>query len=215
MLRRGLILTGIGLAAASPLRAAERLATAPQMEGPFYPYKKPRVQDADLVRLRAGDAPAVGPVVHVLGTAQTFAGEPIADALVEIWQCDSNGRYVHPDDHEDRPRDPRFQGYGKTLTDRQGKFKFRTIRPVSYAVTRPAEAGGNLVRTPHIHLTLSTRGVRRLTTQLYVAGEPLNETDIALAEILPAQRAGLIRPFTNGASLEPGAQMVQYDLVVV
>jgi protocatechuate 3,4-dioxygenase, beta subunit len=212
MHRRGLILAGLGLAAASPLRAAE--PTPVQMEGPFYPYRKPRDQDADLVRLRSGDAPALGQVVHVLGSAyDVVEGAPLKGALIEIWQCDNNGRYVHPDDHETRPRDPRFQGYGKTLTDAQGKFRFRTIRPVSYAFQVPGGPSGH--RTPHIHLAVSTRGVRRLTTQLYVEGERLNDDDIALKTIAPAQRAGIVRPLTDGATLEAGAQMLQYDLMVV
>jgi len=208
MHRRIFLGGGLAIGAAAPLHAAERIVTAQQVEGPFYNYDLPKVHDADLVRLLAGDAPALGQVTHVLGTVQQWSGRPVTGALVEIWQCDANGRYHHPDDHEARPLDPRFQGYGRTLTDASGGFRFRTIRPVAYGI------GGGEMRTPHIHLALSTRGVRRLTTQLYVEGEALNEKDSEVAKLLPVQRAGLIRPFVDGSQLEAGAQMVRYDLIL-
>jgi protocatechuate 3,4-dioxygenase beta subunit len=209
MHRRIFLGAGLALGAAAQVRAAERIVTAQQVEGPFYNYDLPKVHDTDLVRLLAGDAPAVGQVTHVFGTAQSWSGRPVKDALIEIWQCDANGRYHHPDDHEQRPLDVRFQGYGRTMTDASGGFRFRTIRPVAYAI------GNGEMRTPHIHLALSTRGVRRLTTQLYVEGEALNEKDSEIAKLLPVQRSGLIRPFTDGSAIEAGAQTVRYDLILV
>ena len=200
-------LTALG--AAGPLRAAEKIITPPQVEGPFYPYDLPLIHDADLVQVRAGDARAIGQVVHLFGTARGWSGRPIRNLLVELWQCDANGKYHHPEDREKRSPDPRCQGYGRTLTDSSGGFHFRTIRPVSYA------AGPNLVRTPHIHIAASLRGVRRLTTQLYIAGEPLNDNDFELAKLLPAQRPALIRPWTDGRNIEPGALQAHYDLLLI
>ena len=214
--RRGLVLGGLGVAAAGLGVAhgvrAQQVPTASQIEGPFYPYNPPRDQDADLVRLGAGDAEAMGQVTHVFGTVWTGAATPLSDALVEIWQCDAHGRYRHPEDLEaGRAPDLRFQGYGRVLTGRDGSFRFRTIRPVSYAVT-----GTPIVRAPHIHVAISTRGIRRLTSQLYVAGEPLNDSDIALSSVTnAAQRDGIIRPYEDGGVYESGAQMVRYDLMVV
>lgn len=196
-------------AAAAPARAAEKIITPPQVEGPFYPYELPLIHDNDLVQLRAGDARAIGQVVHLFGTARGWSGRPIGNLLVELWQCDANGKYHHPADSEKRTRDPRFQGYGRTHTDANGSFHFRTIRPVSYA------AGPDLVRTPHIHIAASWKGIRRLTTQLYVAGEPLNEKDSELAKLLPAQRPALIRPWTDGSSIEAGALQAHYDLLLI
>lgn len=214
--RRGLVLGGLGLGvaglgAAQAVRA-QQVPTASQIEGPFYPYDLPREHDADLVRVGTGDAQAMGQVTHVFGTVWSTATTPMSDALVEIWQCDANGRYRHPNDLEaSRNPDLRFQGYGRALTGRDGSFRFRTIRPVSYAVT-----GTPIVRAPHIHVAVSTRGVRRLTTQLYVEGEPLNDGDVALSRVTnPAQRDGLIRPYEDGGVYESGAQMVRYDLMVV
>lgn len=205
--------TFVGAAAAfgivGPARASEKIITPPQVEGPFYPYDLPLVHDTDLVQVRAGDASALGQVAHLFGTARGWSGRPIEGLLIELWQCDANGKYHHPADSEQRKPDPRFQGYGRTVTGKDGSFRFRTIQPVSYA------AGPNLVRTPHIHLAASFRGVRRLTTQLYVEGEPLNDTDSELGKLLPVQRPALIRPWTDGSSIEPGALQAHYDLLLI
>ncbi|GAA0644671.1 intradiol ring-cleavage dioxygenase [Brevundimonas lenta] len=213
--RRALVAGGAGLITlGSPLIArAQSVLTPPQIEGPFYPYALPPEYDTDLVKLGAGDARAMGEVTHLLGTVWYPDGTPMADALVEIWQCDVNGRYRHPDDHESRTPDLQFQGYGRTTTGRDGTFHFRTIKPVSYTVTAMSPP---LTRAPHVHVAVSTHGVRRLTSQLYVAGEPLNDGDMALAMVAdPVQRAGLIRPYEDGAAFEPGALTVRYDLVVM
>lgn len=206
--RRGLVIGALGLAAAGSAAASSRLWTAPQTEGPYYPDKMPSRQDADLVRLGSADAPAIGRVAHVQGSVWSTDGDPIRDALVEIWQCDANGRYLHTADAEPRPRDPRFQGYGRANTDAQGAFAFRTIKPVAYQVT------GGPLRTPHIHVAVSTRGVRRLTTQLYIEGEPLNDQDVVLAETPAMFRPGLIRPYVDGGAIETGALLARYDIVL-
>lgn len=208
----------VGFAAPAILTAQElppiRPATGFQPEGPFYPYDDMLTdQDADLVRVTGLDAEAQGQVTHLTGLVRGQLGEPIGGALVEIWQCDHGGRYIHREDpNTDRPRDPGFQGYGKAVTDRDGGFRFRTIKPVPYSSPSPF---GQIHRAPHIHVAVSTRGVRRLTTQLYVAGDPRNETDLALLHMATsAQREGLIRPFTPGTGAESGSLAAHYDLVV-
>lgn len=206
--RRTLVLAAAGLGLAGSVRAANRLWTAPQTEGPYYPDVMPTALDTDLVRLNTGDAAALGEVTHVLGTVSRLDGRPVQAALVELWQCDASGRYLHTADEEPRPRDPRFQGYGKTLTDAAGAFRFRTIKPVAYQVT------GGPLRTPHIHVAVSTRGVRRLTTQLYVAGEPLNDRDVVLAETPAMFRPGLTSAYAEGSAIEPGGLQARYDLVL-
>jgi protocatechuate 3,4-dioxygenase beta subunit len=183
------------------------------MEGPFYPYDDmPTDQDADLVRVTGVDAQAVGEVTHLTGTVWDRFGGPLAGALLEVWQCDQTGRYIHRDDpNTDRARDAGFQGYGKVVADSRGGFRFRTIKPVSYAAII---GGAEIWRAPHIHLTVSTRGIRRLTTQLYVAGAQQNEGDIVLGPLTSAERAGLIRPFMPGSGAESGALTAHYDIVV-
>lgn len=218
--RRGLIgglgVALVGFAAPAILRAQEPPVRAPatpfQTEGPFYPYDDmPTDQDADLVRLTGMDALAQGLVAHVTGVVRTRSGRSVAGALVEIWQCDNNGRYLHRDDpNTGRARDAGFQGYGKTMTDADGGFRFRTIKPIAYAI---GDSGA--WRAPHIHAAISTRGVRRLTTQLYVEGDPRNDDDSLLMSIATsAEREGIVRPFMPGSGAENGALAAHYDLVV-
>jgi protocatechuate 3,4-dioxygenase, beta subunit len=188
--------------------------TAFQPEGPYYPYDDmPSDLDADLVRLAGMDAQAQGQVAHVTGTVWDMGNNPRAGALIEIWQCDNNGRYIHREDTAtDRARDPGFQGYGKAMTDANGRFHFRTIKPVSYAAVI---GGREVLRAPHIHVAVSTRGVRRLTSQLYVEGEPLNDSDGLLQGLTtPTQRMGIVRPFVADSSMESGAVSAHYDIVV-
>jgi protocatechuate 3,4-dioxygenase beta subunit len=141
------------------------LLTPEQTEGPFYPPELPTDRDADLVRVTGLDAQAQGRVTHILGRVLDRQGRAMPGITIEIWQCDANGRYLHPGDRGRSP-DPGFQGYGAVLADRDGGYRFRTIRPVAY----PG-------RTPHIHFKLRRDGRELLTTQMYVAGEPLNARD--------------------------------------
>jgi protocatechuate 3,4-dioxygenase beta subunit len=217
--RRELIVGGMGALLVSGARAQPPLAgqprlvvTPPQIEGPFYPYDHPPETDTDLVRLSSDDAPALGEVVHFFGSVRSFGGRPVRDALVELWQADSLGKYRHPRDTSGPARDPRFQGYGRAITDETGSFRFRTIRPPAYRIVPERED----LRAPHFHLGISTRGIRRLTTQLYIEGEPLNETDYWLHMVAdPAQRASLIRPIEDGSTIERNAKRIQYDIVLI
>lgn len=215
--RRELIIGGIGALVTSSARSQtppprRLVVTPPQIEGPFYPYNLPAEVDADLVRLGTDDAPALGQVVHLSGTVRGAGGRPYRNATVELWQADARGKYRHPEDTAGPARDARFQGYGRTTTDEAGAFRFRTIRPPAYLMD-PARDDR---RAPHFHLAVSTRGVRRLTTQLYIQGEPLNATDNWLHMVAdPAQRAALIRPLEDGAAIERNAQRIAYDIVII
>ena len=168
--RRRLIAAGLTLAAlgSRPLGAAALTATPRQTPGPFYPATIPLDSDSDLVAVDGRPQPAAGQVTHVFGRVLDQAGRPLPGLRVEIWQCDAAGRYHHPRDRGGGA-DPNFQGYGQRTVGDDGAYRFRTIRPVAY----PG-------RAPHIHFALSGQGVERLTTQMYVAGEPLNEGDILL-----------------------------------
>lgn len=206
--RRRLVVAGAAGLAGVSLRApnvlASLLATPRQSEGPFYPPVLPRDDDNDLVRLVGADAQALGRVTHVLGRVVDREGRPLPGILVEVWQCDANGRYLHPGDSGGRPRDPRFQGYGRTLTDAAGGYRFRTIRPVAY----PG-------RTPHIHFKLSREGRELLTTQMYVAGEPLNERDFLLNAVRdPAARARLLVELAPAGDIEAEALAGRFEIVL-
>ena len=129
------------LACSAPGAFAEELARTPkQMEGPFYPDKLPLDTDNDLIIVNDELTPAVGEITHLTGRILDTQGEPLRNALVEIWQCDSNGAYLHSGTTNRERRDAHFQGFGRFLTGSTGQYYFRTIKPVAY----PG-------RTPHIH----------------------------------------------------------------
>jgi protocatechuate 3,4-dioxygenase beta subunit len=146
--------------------AEELLRTPPQTEGPFYPDKLPLDTDNDLLIVNNTITPAVGEVTHLTGRILDAKGEPVRNALVEIWQCDSTGVYIHTADSDRKKRDTNFQGFGRFMTGPGGDYYFRTIKPVPY----PG-------RTPHIHYKIKLAGKDALTTQCYIKGHPQNEKD--------------------------------------
>ena len=145
--------------------AEELTRTPPQTEGPFYPDKLPLDTDNDLLIVNDGIAPGVGEVTHLSGRILDAKGDPIRNALVEIWQCDNNGVYLHSRDTH-AARDKNFQGFGRFMTASTGEYYFRTIKPVVY----PG-------RTPHIHFKIKMKGKEELVTQCYVKGHPQNDKD--------------------------------------
>ncbi len=184
--------------------ASGRVLTPRQTKGPFYPVHWAGDIDNDLVRVTGGDAESLGRVSHIMGRVTDTQGTPIAGAIVEIWQCDQNGRYLHPGDWQRRKRDEGFQGRGRTRTSGDGGYRFRTIRPVPY----PG-------RTPHIHFAIEAPDGRRLVTQMYVAGEPGNERDGLLQRIRdPRQRASVIVALEPADRIEAGALGGTFDIVL-
>ena len=201
LLRRRL--TGVfGLAALGP-GLVQALATTPrQSRGPFYPERMPLDADNDLIMVEGHSEPARGEVLHVTGQVRGADGQPLADARVEIWQCDAFGRYHHAGDRRDGPIDRGFQGYGHTRTNAEGAYRFRTIRPVPY----PG-------RAPHIHFAVHWQGRERLVTQMYVAGDPGNERDFLLRRLAPPQRDALLVELRPSAEFN-GQKHGRFDLVV-
>jgi protocatechuate 3,4-dioxygenase beta subunit len=179
--------------------------TPRQTAGPFYPLSIPADSDNDLVQVTGHNGTAKGTVSFVNGRILDPDGRPLSGARVEIWQCDTSGRYHYVQDaHADTPLDNNFQGYGQTITDEAGGYRFRTIRPVPY----PG-------RTPHIHFAVSGPRLARFTTQMYVAGEPLNEHDGVLMGVRdPAARARLIVPLRPAPELEANALAGTFDIVL-
>src|SRR4051812_20799798 len=152
---RRLFLVSGAIAATSPFWTvrgafAEELTRTPkQTEGPFYPNKLPLDTDNDLLVVNDGITPAVGEVTHLTGKVLDPAGVPVRNALVEIWQCDAKGVYLHTADSGKKQdqQDKNFQGFGRFLTGSTGEYYFRTIKPVPY----PG-------RTPHIHFKIKRGG---------------------------------------------------------
>ncbi len=186
-------------------RAATLVATPEQTEGPYYPVSFPADSDNDLVQVRGQAAQAIGMVLHLEGRVLATDGRPLAGALVEIWQSDSQGIYDHPGQPGRERRDQAFQGYGRIAADSDGRYSFRTLRPVAYA-GRPA---------PHIHLKAAGLG-RHLTSQLYIAGDPGNERDFVYRAAArdPRQRARIEMRLQPANGLEPGALATTMDIVI-
>src|SRR6185436_2506562 len=130
-----------GVALYTPGVFAQQLRQTPrQTEGPFYPNKMPLDTDNDLLIINDKITPAVGTITHLTGRVLDARGTPIRNAVVEIWQCDNNGAYLHTGTTNADKRDVNFQGFGRFVTGSTGEYYFRTIKPVPY----PG-------RTPHIH----------------------------------------------------------------
>ena len=158
-------------------------------EGPFYPPHSVRFDDVDndLVRISGAVQEAGGEIFRLYGQIRNKAGVSVPNARIEIWQTDMNGRYLHSADHGEKPRDAAFQGFGHDITDDDGFYEFRTIKPAAY----PG-------RTPHIHMKVIT-GIRVLVTQFFIAGEPLNERDSIYRQMSTAERQSVEMRFTGSA----------------
>jgi len=157
----------MALAPLAPTPAlADNLAPTPRMtEGPFYPRSFPKDVDGDLTRVEGRSRAADGTPLDLSGRVLDRSGKPRVGAKVEIWQCDALGQYHHVGNAQSEG-DPDFQGFGAVETDADGRYRFKTIKPVPY----PG-------RTPHIHFNVVENGKRRLTSQMFVEGEAQNERD--------------------------------------
>jgi protocatechuate 3,4-dioxygenase, beta subunit len=146
---------------------ADVLASTPwREEGPFYPDKLPLDTDNDLIVVNDALTPAVGEITHLTGRVLDTAGNPIRNAIVEIWQCDANQVYHHSGDSA-AGLDRNFQGFGRFTTGSPGEYRFRTIKPVPYP-GRPA---------PHIHFKVKKGERELITTQMNITGHPGNLVD--------------------------------------
>jgi len=203
--RRTFLKLGAGGLALAPLAAAAGplLATVDQTAGPFYPRDLPLDRDNDLLWIEGHDRPATGVPTNLIGRVITPRGEPIAGARVEIWQCNAFGRYHHPDDRNDAPIDEHFQAFGRTRTDAEGRYRFRTIKPVPY----PG-------RVPHIHYRVITPEGGELATQLYIAGWPGLEADGVFRRIQSeARRQGVQAEFRPNPD-DSAELLAEWDVVM-
>lgn len=190
---------------AVPGAFAEALVQTPrQTEGPFYPDHLPLDTDNDLLVINEGLTPAVGEVTYVSGRILDAKGQPIRNAVVEIWQCDANGAYLHSKTGNAEKKDKNFQGFGRFVTGSSGEYLFRTIKPVPY----PG-------RTPHIHYKVKRGGKELLVTQLYIKGHPGNEKDGIWKGIKDEkQRASVTQPFTALKGARAGELAAKFDLIL-
>ena len=167
--RRNLLSRSIALVGGSMLvPSAVATVTPKAAEGPFYPISSMRMTDVDndLVKVAGVVKEAGGEILHLSGRVMNRDGQPLVSGRIEIWQCDVNGKYLHPGDDQNVSYDSAFQGFGFDLTDNSGYYYFRTIKPAQY----PG-------RTPHIHVKIHDENHELLTTQFYIDGHPDNDND--------------------------------------
>lgn len=195
---------GAGLLAAPGVFAAHLAETPAQTEGPFYPDHLPLDTDNDLLVINNALNSAVGEVTYVSGRILDARGEPLRNAVVEIWQCDAHGAYLHSGTGNKESRDKNFQGFGRFVTGSTGEYLFRTIKPVPY----PG-------RTPHIHYKVRRKGKELLTTQCYIQGHPGNEKDGVYKGLKDAKAKALVTiPFVPIKGSKVGELSARFDIVV-
>jgi protocatechuate 3,4-dioxygenase beta subunit len=202
------VLGAAGVAASSlfaPGALAEALLRTPeQTEGPFYPDHLPLDTDNDLLIVNNALTSAVGEITHLTGRILDANGDPLRNAVVEIWQADANGVYIHSRSGNSNHRDKNFQGFGRFLTGSSGEYYFRTIKPVPY----PG-------RTPHIHFAIMVPHEERFTTQCYIKGHPQNDRDGVLRGIRDAKaRESVQVDFTPIKESKAGELTAKFDVVL-
>lgn len=202
--RRKIIGT-LALALSAPGAFAEQLSLTPkQTEGPFYPAHLPLDTDNDLLIINDGITATIGEVTHLSGRLLDTKGDPIRNAVVEIWQVDGKGVYLHSGSNCKAGRDANFQGFGRFLTSATGEYYFRTIKPVAY----PG-------RTPHIHFAVKMKGREKWTTQCYIKGEAQNAKDMVLQGIKDAKaRESVIVDFAAIKESKISELAARFDIVM-
>jgi protocatechuate 3,4-dioxygenase alpha subunit len=163
-------------------------ATPSQTVGPFFSIGCDRLNVIDL----AGHGVS-GQRIEVTGRVIDGDGNGVPDAMLEIWQANSAGKYAHPEDRQDKAAETGFQGFGRIPTDANGAFWFATIKPG----TVPGPDGRQ--QAPHIVVSVFMRGLlRRLVTRIYFPDEPANDQDFVLNLVEPARRGTLIAREVSG-----------------
>ena len=178
--------------------------------GPIFGEADVDPLDSDLTAGHAGEPQ--GQRINVSGRLLDGAGRPITHQLVEVWQCNAAGRYAHDADQHPAPLDPNFLGAGRCLTDGDGRYFFRTIRPGAY----PWRNHPNAWRPAHIHFSVFGRAFsERLITQMYFPGDPLFEFDPIFMSVRDERaRTRLISNFDWDTTEEEFALGYHFDIVV-
>ena len=158
-------------------------ASTSQTVGPFFSIGLDRLRKTDLVGPRVP-----GEKISISGRVLDGEGKPVPDALLELWQANSHGKYAHPEDTQDKPIEPGFQGYGRIGVDENGAFGFATIKP------GPVPGPVGKLQAPHIAVSVFARGLElRLITRIYFPDESAtNIYDYILNLVDPSRRSTLI-----------------------
>ncbi len=184
--------------------------TMTELTGPVYGHDTVIKEEADLTRQHAGEP--IGERMILTGRVLDEDGRPVRDTLVEIWQANACGRYVHVVDQHPAPLDPNFTGAGRTVTDSDGRYTFVTIKPGSY----PWRNHHNAWRPAHIHISLfGTSFLSRLVTQMYFPGDPLFAYDPIFQSVTDAKaQQRMIARFDLETTQPEWALGYQFDIVL-
>lgn len=184
--------------------------TLSEITGPVFGHAKIRDNDNDLTCQHPGEP--IGERIIVSGRVIDSNGRPLPNALIEIWQANSAGRYRHVGDQHPAPLDPNFSGAGRTMTDERGVYRFITIKPGAY----PWFNHSNAWRPAHIHFSIfGTAFISRLVTQMYFPGDPLFDYD-PIFQSIPDDRARqrLISKFDLETTQPQWAKGFRFDIVL-
>ncbi|PWU03572.1 MAG: protocatechuate 3,4-dioxygenase subunit beta [Terriglobia bacterium] len=187
----------------------ERPLTLSELTGPTGLEEKLNLGNGDFSCLTPGGPRAIGQLISVSGRVTDEDGAPLTCALVEVWQANSAGKYIHQLDRHQAPLDANFTGQGRFRTGADGSYQFRTIKPGGY----PVMESDWWWRPPHIHFSIfGPSWMNRYVTQIFFPGEPLNETDLLLNGVLdPEARQRLIfQP--QPTKVESGTNMLSFRL---
>jgi protocatechuate 3,4-dioxygenase beta subunit len=180
-----------------------------EMTGPVFGSDDVNAADGDLTRQHDGEP--LGERIVVSGRLLDDNARPIAGALIEVWQCNAAGRYRHVVDDHDAPLDPNFSGGGRVLTDREGRYRFVTIKPGAY----PWRNHYNAWRPAHIHFSVFGVGlVQRLVTQMYFPGDPLLAYDPMYNSVPERARHLLISQFDWESTIPNIALAYRFDVIL-
>jgi protocatechuate 3,4-dioxygenase alpha subunit len=176
------------------------LQTPSQTIGPFFEPALIRAKQESLVTPKSR-----GERITIEGHVLDGDAAPVSDAMIELWQANADGRYDHPDDSQEKLRDPEFHGFGRTATDERGRFRFETIKP------GPVPGSGSILQAPHINVTIFARGLLKgLVTRIYFPDDPLNAADAVLNAVAPVRRSTLVARIEN--TDQPG--VLRFDIVL-
>lgn len=182
-----------------------------EVTGPIYSHESVDPLDSDLTLNARKNGEPLGERIIVTGRVLDEDARPIPNALVEIWQCNAAGRYHHDADRHDAPLDPNFLGAGRCVTDDDGRYSFRTIKPGAY----PWKNHPNAWRPNHIHFSLFGPSLAtRLITQMYFPGDPLLTLDPIFNSSPEGARERLVADFSLDATEPEFALGYVFDIVL-
>lgn len=182
-----------------------------ELTGPVYGQESVGPLDNDLTKNGARNGEPLGERIVVTGRVLDEYGRPQPNALVEVWQANAAGRYIHEVDQHDAPLDPNFFGGGRAVTDAEGRYRFYTIKPGAY----PWPNHTNAWRPNHIHFSLfGPTFASRLVTQMYFPGDPLLALDPIFLGTPEAARDRLVSDFSLDVTEEGFALGYVFDIVL-